>query len=441
VLHDGFQVLEASVVVEAALRLGEEALERGGHVRVARRAVGVEVVGADLLAAVRVPACVGEERRHVAACALPFAVEDLFATPCGTRVEGALRRSWRRQRKLVEVERGELRGHAVFLAGSAQRPHDVSYGLTAADVPAPAPSCDWVLGGVVEAWVVEVADPHHLGVRDVGVPIAHGPPAGTPGVEVVTGQAEGRRNPDGPKVRRRAHLPVVIDDRVEVSGPPALQNALERCLVDLEQVGEGRQVGRARDDLADVEILVWPAVEAVADAGRQRVVDRGVAEGTRQPERAKRAVVEEALGSEDGVEPQQRRCDRRVVEVDLASAQRLHNVARQGIHVHLEAKTEHLPRTQRPYRLVEAQLTAPERFVAEGVESEDLLSLGEQLVARGEVLRVGTWSVEGPDRADDRDSQRVQDEAAHEKGRRGEKQSLHTAHAFTDRRSVWRGAP
>jgi hypothetical protein len=77
---------------------------------------------------------------------------------------------------------------------------------------------------------------------------------------------------------------------------------------------------------------------------------------------------------------------------------------------------------------VQAELAAPERFVAECVEAEDLLPLGEQSVARCDVLSVGARPVEGLDGSDDCDPERVQDQAAYEKRRRGEKQSLRTGH-------------
>src|SRR4030095_10523472 len=89
---------------------------------------------------------------------------------------------------------------------AAERSDHASDRTATADVPAPAPGGDRVLRRIVEARVVEVADSHHLRVRDVGVPVGHGSPAGAPGVEVVAGKTEGRWNPDGTEMGRGADL-------------------------------------------------------------------------------------------------------------------------------------------------------------------------------------------------------------------------------------------
>src|SRR5438045_726930 len=77
VVDDGRVVREAPVVVEAALRPHEQALERRRPVEVlVGRAARLEVVDADLLRPVHRPAGLREERRHVAARALRLSLED-----------------------------------------------------------------------------------------------------------------------------------------------------------------------------------------------------------------------------------------------------------------------------------------------------------------------------------------------------------------------------
>jgi hypothetical protein len=90
---------------------------------------------------------------------------------------------------------------------------------------------------------------------------------------------------------------------------------------------------------------------------------------------------------------------------------------------------------------VQPQLAAPERFVAERIEAEDPLPLREQLVARRDVLGVGGGPVEGLNRADDRDSERVQDEnRLREASSRREAVASHRP-CVTDRRNARRRAP
>src|SRR5919198_4835336 len=111
VVDDGAERRIAPVVVEAALHLGDDPAQRRRPVAERRGAVGLEVVDADLLAGVEVPAGVAELRRHVAARAASLAVEDRLAASRGGAVDALGVRH--RQRELVQVERRELRGDQV----------------------------------------------------------------------------------------------------------------------------------------------------------------------------------------------------------------------------------------------------------------------------------------------------------------------------------------
>ena len=79
VLDDGAQVGEAAVMVEAALLPREQTRERRRAVPLIGRSRGLEVVDADFLGGVHVPAGLGEERRDVTRRAARRAVEDRLA--------------------------------------------------------------------------------------------------------------------------------------------------------------------------------------------------------------------------------------------------------------------------------------------------------------------------------------------------------------------------
>ena len=91
----------------------EETTERRCAVASIRRPARLEVVDANLLRRVHVPAGLGEERRNVATRASSAAVEDRLAALRGLGVEAAF--WWRgcRDGELVEVEGSELRGDEV----------------------------------------------------------------------------------------------------------------------------------------------------------------------------------------------------------------------------------------------------------------------------------------------------------------------------------------
>jgi hypothetical protein len=68
-------------------------------------------------------------------------------------------------------------------------------------------------------------------------------------------------------------------------GPQLVQHLLDRRLVDAEQIGEGLEVWSERQDEADVEVAIGPAVQPLADAGRKGIVDLRVAQRALRAER------------------------------------------------------------------------------------------------------------------------------------------------------------
>ena len=143
-------------------------------------------------AGVHRPARLGVERRHVAARALRLAVEDAPPALRRRRVERALRRRRRRDRELVEVQRGELRRDQI-----ASVPHVVEARSRAA-----TGNCV----GSSRPRVEERALAVHLRVRDVGVPVRR--PSPSP-CTCAGSRRRGRRRPGAasPRSSRRAGTP------------------------------------------------------------------------------------------------------------------------------------------------------------------------------------------------------------------------------------------
>src|SRR5262249_33907991 len=128
---------------------------------------------------------------------------------------------------------------------------------------------------------------------------------------------------------------------IEVPGPPGRQDRTHGRIVDAEQVRDRREVGRQPDDRADVEVPVGPAVEAMADAGREGIVDRRMAERALDADRREAPTGVEAPGHPDpGVELEECKLGRRVVQVALTPLELLAEASRQRVEVDLQADAE-----------------------------------------------------------------------------------------------------
>ena len=95
-LHDGEQRRETPVVIEPALLVAPESLQRRRAVPMVGRAVGLKIVDANLSPGVHRPAWFREERRHVARRTPPSTVENRLPVIGRTRIEGVggRRRRW-----------------------------------------------------------------------------------------------------------------------------------------------------------------------------------------------------------------------------------------------------------------------------------------------------------------------------------------------------------
>src|SRR5690606_16225160 len=168
----------------------------------------------------------------------------------------------------------------------------------------------------------------------------------------------------------------------ELSGSPIEQHVANRILGNAEQRREERQVRCRGDDRADVEIAVRPAVEPAADAGSELIVHGAVAQRTSDTDRLEAAgIVEEAAHADDRVERQERQRHGGIAQIDTSAPQGLHELRRERIDVDLQAQPEGRLRADARAdaaviasgdRLVQPQRAAPEIFVAEIVEAEDL---------------------------------------------------------------------
>src|SRR5438034_106723 len=65
-------------------------------------------------------------------------------------------------------------------------------------------------------------------------------------------------------------LAVLVEPGVEATWPPTREHLFHGLDVHAQEVGEGLEVRRERDDRTDVQIASGPAIETLADAGGER---------------------------------------------------------------------------------------------------------------------------------------------------------------------------
>src|SRR4029450_857547 len=111
--------------------------------------------------------------------------------------------------------------------------------------------------------------------------------------------------------------------------------------------------------------------QTAADAGHDRVVDRGMAERASDA-KPRDAVVRVHCGPEthNGIHLQQRDRRRWTLEIDF-----LEDSGRERVRVHLEPNFECRCRVYAfLHHFMQTELVSPDLLVAKGIESEDLLS-------------------------------------------------------------------
>jgi hypothetical protein len=143
-------------------------------------------------------------------------------------------------------------------------------------------------------------------------------------MQIDSRQAEGGRNQNGGGFAVGPER-LAVDEQhgVELAGTPGVEHGAHGRHIDAEHLRHRLEPRRQRDDRADVEIAIGPAVAAPADAFRERVVDRGVAQRTLDPHRADPPlIVEETRHADDGIELEQLERGRGILQVDLAARDR-----------------------------------------------------------------------------------------------------------------------
>jgi len=112
-IDDVVEVGETTVMVKSAGCMREKPFQGRSPVPLIRRSESLKVVDADLLGGVKIPTRLGEQRWHVAACALCRAIEKRFTAVGGPLVETV--RRWPRSgnSKLIEVQGRQFRRYQV----------------------------------------------------------------------------------------------------------------------------------------------------------------------------------------------------------------------------------------------------------------------------------------------------------------------------------------
>ena len=154
-------------MVKAAFHVREDSSQGGGAVRIVGRAIGLEIVYADLGCLVRIPTRLRKERRHVTSSAVCLALEQHFSTSRCCPVETTFWWRGRRDRKLIKLQCCQFRGDHI---------------ICTTFVSEASASCHRVFLCVVQARVEERSLPLQLEVANEGVPVS-GQPQPPPGVK------------------------------------------------------------------------------------------------------------------------------------------------------------------------------------------------------------------------------------------------------------------
>ena len=303
---------------------------------------------------------------------LPF--EQHLATCRRCLIEAVRRRVRRGDRELVGMQSRQLARDQVWA------------------VPYVAKSCrrgDRELVRIVQTRIVEGTGAVHLQVGHKGVPVGYPSPP-SPGVEVYACEAERRGNQRGSRLSVRTEGLAVQDQfRIELAGTPTIQHGPNGSLVNTEQFGERGYIRRRRDDGADVEITVGPAIQPRTDTRSERVIDGGVAERALDADRLQGSVlVEESLDANHRVFLEQGQRGGWVVEIDFPFLDRADEISWQRIGIDLQPQGQcgfwAYARTDAAELLalngvVEAKGVTPEGLATERIIPEDVSALSEEL--------------------------------------------------------------
>ena len=237
---------------------------------------------------------------------------------------------------------------------------------------------DRKLLSIVQPWVNEIAPAMHLEVGHERIPVRHTTPGARPRMLIDPRQAECRRDQRGGGLAiGTERLTVECELGVELARPPAGEHLANGRLVDPQKVYVGLQCRGQGHNGPDVQIAVGPAIEPTADAGRQGVVDMGMAERALDAEGREASLRIEEPGHAHhriGLDEGERTAG--VVQVNFPCLEGLHEGRRERRDIDLEAGGQGLLRrdagtdaamllSRDP--LMELERAAPEPLTAEGV--------------------------------------------------------------------------
>jgi cellobiose phosphorylase len=284
---------------------------------------------------------VGERRPAVAGRTLAGAAEDLFPTLSGLGIKTTRRGIWRLQAFLIIEQRAESGRHEI------RRLRD----------------------GQPDAWIAEASVATHLSDADITVPVRNRT-IGRHGLEADVLQAVDGWNLDWQRGGiERDQLPAV---KCVMTGVVASRSPRAEL-----RPGRVVQYRRERHDGADVQIRVGPAVETMADALGERIVNARMAQRAGDADTGQlTGVAHRSAHADDGIQPKQFDGHGRTCQVHLLCLDRVDDGRRQRVDVHLQSNRESRGRRNLGDRFVHPQDTGPQLLVAERVVAEDLSSVG-----------------------------------------------------------------
>ena len=164
-----------------------------------------------------------------------------------------------------------------------------------------------------------------------------------------------------------------------------MQDGAHSGFIHLQGIGERREIWGEVDNGSDVQIAVGPAVKAVSNTGRKRVVHSRVTQGTLNSERSQAILpVKETRHADNRIELQQRQCIGRVVQIHLPGGQFPFQRLGQSIHVHFQSNGQSgagaytgadPAQIGSLNRLVQLEGVTPECLIPERVIPEDVPAL------------------------------------------------------------------
>jgi hypothetical protein len=138
------------------------------------------------------------------------------------------------------------------------------------------------------------------------------------------------REPERRRQQRRGRTSVgteclTVEEELGIELPwaPTAEHSTHGGLIGFQQVGYGREIWGERDDGADVEVAIGPAIEPPADARRHGIVDSGVAQRALDADGLQpSSAVAAGRHADDGSGVERGDCHGRVIEVDTTLANR-----------------------------------------------------------------------------------------------------------------------